>query len=154
MLVQPLRWDAAIRTVARSPIAVVGLANFAGAVTEHGSVSVNPLLDLDFVDALAHDGGATGWGDRTAIFRHLVGDLLPSEILSRSSKASFNSTRWGERERQFAQEWDGTGFDDTWIDAEALRREWLSDRPLPLSGFLLQAAWALSEGIPVTDGAQ
>lgn len=152
MMSMPLRWDNTIRGMRRSRPFTVGLANFEAGIAEYGSLSLNPFADLAFVDALAHDGGAIGWGNRTAIFRRLFGDLLPDEVLSRRTKAAFNSTRWGERERQFAHEWDGSGFDEDWIDAEALRGEWLSERPHPLSGFLLQVAWAISEGIPATGG--
>ncbi|HLR27778.1 MAG TPA: asparagine synthase C-terminal domain-containing protein [Ruania sp.] len=150
LLASPLRWDAATRHAGLNRSVCLGMANFEAEVAAHGSVSVNPLADAAFVDTLARDGGMLGWGDRTAIFRRLFGDLLPDEVLARGTKAAFNSTRWGEQERQFAHEWDGHGFDDDWIDAEALRSEWLSDRPHPISSFLLQVAWAISQGIPVT----
>ena len=150
MAALPLRWDDTIRMLRRCRAFTVGIANFEAGLAEYGSVSVNPLADVAFVDALARDGGAFGWGDRTAVFRRLFGDLLPDKVLARSTKAAFNSTRWGEQERQFAREWDGHGFDEDWIDAEALRSEWLAERPHPISGFLLQVAWAISQGIPVT----
>jgi len=150
LLATPLRWDSATRHAGLNRSVCVGMANFEAEVAAHGSVSVNPLADLAFVEALARDGGMLGWGDRTAIFRRLFGDLLPDSVLARGTKAAFNSTRWGEQERQFAHEWDGHGFDEAWIDAEALRVEWLAERPHPISGFLLQVAWAISQGIPVT----
>ncbi len=148
----PLRWDSATRLMGRTRPVTIGLANFEAAIIEYSCVPVSPFLVPEFVDALAHDAGPTGWGDRTAVFRRLVGDLLPDAVLSRTSKASFNSTRWGAAEREFAQSWDGVGFDDTWIDPEALRREWLSERPHPASSYLLQVAWAMNQGLPVAGG--
>lgn len=145
---EPLRWDSATRAVMRSRPFAVGMANFNGAAAEYGLRPVNPFIDLRFVDALADEGGPFGLGDRTAIFRWLFHDVLPDRVLSRRSKASFNSTRWGPEERQFARSWDGTGFDPERIDPAALRAAWLEEDHHPAADYLLHVAWSHAHGIP------
>lgn len=150
MCVEPLRWDRSIRATLYSRPAVVSIANFEAGITEYGLRPVTPFAEPEFVDALAQEAGPFGWGDRTAVFRRLFGDLLPDEVLRRGTKASFNSTRWSDRERQFARDWDGSGFDTEWLDPELLRAEWLTPDPHPVADFQLHVAWAISQGIPVT----
>lgn len=145
---EPLRWDVATRAVMRTRPMAVFAANFDAAVVEYGSRPVTPFTNRRVVDAIAAEAGPLGWGDRTAIFRRLVGDLLPDEVLRRTSKASFNSTRWGPEERAFARDWDGEGLDPDWIDADELRAAWLAPDPHAAADFLLHVAWAHAHGIP------
>ncbi len=141
-----LRWDARTRDSLRHPAAQVLLANVGASIAECGLRPVLPIVDPAFLAALAREGGILGFGGRGLTFRHLAGDLLPREVIFRSSKASFNETRWGEVEREFAREWDGSGIDARWVDAELLRAEWLSDAPHPASDFLLHVAWTAQHG--------
>ena len=76
------------------------------------------------------------------MMRYLFGDLLPDAVLSRTTKASFNQTRWGSFEREYARNWSGEGIDPDLIDAEKLRAAWLSDDPPP--GRRLPAARCLA----------
>ena len=71
-----------------------------------------------------------GGGDRTAVLRRLVPDLLPDAVLSRTSKAAFNDAYLAGHTREFARTWDGTGVDESLVDAEALRRAWLAEWPV------------------------
>jgi len=148
MSAEPLRWDAATRAVVRSRPMVVAMDNFEAGIAEYGSRPVTPFTDLRVVDALAAEGGPLGLGDRTAIFRRLFHDVLPDRVLARRSKASFNSTRWGPQEREFARSWDGTGLDAEWVDPVALRAAWLEEDPHPAADFLLHVAWAHAHGVP------
>ncbi|MBD8061585.1 asparagine synthase-related protein [Oceanitalea stevensii] len=145
---EPLRWDRATREALRSRPMAVAMANFDAGIAEYGSRPVNPFADLRFADALAAEAGPLGWGDRTAVFRRLFHDVLPDRVLSRRSKASFNSTRWGPEERAFARAWDGTGLDPDWVDPVALRSAWLEEDPHPAADYLLHVAWCQSRGIP------
>ncbi len=145
---EPLRWDRATREALRSRPMAVAMANFDAGIAEYGSRPVTPFADVRFADALAAEAGPLGWGDRTAIFRRLFHDVLPDRVLSRRSKASFNSTRWGPEERAFARGWDGTGLDPDWVDPAALRAEWLEEDPHPAADYLLHVAWAQAHGIP------
>lgn len=102
---------------------------------------VSPLVSRRFVDAVAREGGWLGPGSRTDALRHMVPDLLPSDVIRRTSKAYFNSAYFHRYTREFAREWDGSGFDDHLVDAEALRRQLLEPAPHTLVGGLVQAAW-------------
>lgn len=145
-LSEPLMWNRRTRSVLDSAPAQVLFPNVRASIAAHGLVPVMPFVEADFLAALAREGGRTGFGGRTAVFRHLVGDLLPDEVLSRATKASFNETRWGDDERDFALTWDGTGADPEWVDAELLRRAWLGTARSPIADFLLQASWAAVNG--------
>jgi hypothetical protein len=71
----------------------------------------------------------------------LVGDLLPSPVLRRSTKASFTEVLWGEAARKLAAEWDGTGVEDDLVDADRLRAIWSSPEPDTQTLTLLQRVW-------------
>jgi asparagine synthase (glutamine-hydrolysing) len=74
----------------------------------------------------------------------MFGDLVPVAVLSRRTKAIFNTTVMGRDSRQFATRWRGQGVDQALIDRDALRREWLTERPHAGTFGLLQAAWLAS----------
>ena len=120
---------------------VVFITNFETAIREYHHRPINPFLSQRFIEALAGEGRLLGLGDRTAIMRYLFADLLPDAVLSRTTKASFNQTRWGEFEREYARGWSGEGIDADLVDAERLRAAWLSDDPLPAAAYQLHAAW-------------
>lgn len=138
----PLRWDVRTRAALEAPGAQVLFTNVKASIAEFRLRPIVPFVEPSFLAALAREGGPFGFGSRTLTFDHLVGDLLPREIISRTSKASFNETRWGQAEREFAESWTGAGIDPTRIDADKLRAEWLSEFPAPQSDFLLHVAWA------------
>jgi asparagine synthase (glutamine-hydrolysing) len=142
---EPLRWDSYVRWFRRRRYvllcrqAVEKLANAC-------EVRVfEPLTDELFLAALAEEGGALGWGTRTATLRALFGDLLPDAVLSRQSKADFTRAYWSGDAREFIRGWDGGGL-PTHVDPEELRRVWEKDRPDARTGLLLQAAWATTLG--------
>ena len=105
----PLRWDRATMTSLTTRPNVVFITNFETAIREYHHRPVNPFLSQRFIEALAAEGRLLGLGDRTAIMRCLFADLLPEAVLSRTTKASFNQTRWGEFEREYARGWSGEG---------------------------------------------
>jgi asparagine synthase (glutamine-hydrolysing) len=115
-----------------------------------------PLLEPVFLSALARELGPWGWRDRTDSMTRLFGDVLPPAVLGRTSKALFTQVNFTEHSREFARSWDGTGINDSIIDGELIRAEWLS--PLPRFGAMapLQSAWLAgqpratgSDGAPV-----
>jgi asparagine synthase (glutamine-hydrolysing) len=141
----PLRWD-------RSRWAILGhrsvelvKANSVYAARLSGARLFHPFLHPLFVDALADEGGGWGFRGRTDVFRRLFSDVLPDEILARKSKASFNTSRWGEDERDFAAGWAGDGVDTDVIDVDRLRAEWLKERPHPVASFLIHDAWLATQ---------
>ena len=144
---EPISWRKSTMWMFTPRTQSVVLHNHLAAVREYGLEPVNPFTDPGFVLSLSRAGGFWGYADRTTVMRALFSDLLPDSVLSRSTKASFNGSRWGEYERTFAQEWDGSGVDTELIDVERLREEWLSDRPGPGADYQIQLAWAAREGI-------
>ncbi|TAM69485.1 MAG: hypothetical protein EPN48_09000 [Microbacteriaceae bacterium] len=145
---EPLSWRRGVAAAVGSRAVRIGSQNFLAMARTFGLSPVNPFEDVAFATALGREGGFLGLGDRTALMRYLFHDLLPDAVLSRTTKAAFNETRWTERERDFVQNWNGSGVDRNFIDAERLRAEWLENGPLGLSDLHLHAAWLAQHGLP------
>ena len=107
---------------------------------------VNPFIEPEVLGALAGAGGRIGFGPREELVRALFGDLLPEATVSRGSKGSFDQPLWGPEARAFAEAWDGSGLDGGLIRIDAVRDEWLAERPAFLSTLLLQQAWLHAQG--------
>jgi len=145
----PLRWDSETRSMLGRRVPAVLKHNVGVCAREYDVTMQHPLLDAGFISALAREGGAWGYAGRTDLMRHLFADVLPEEVLARSTKAHFGQARWGDAERGFARAWDGSGLPGELIDTEALRAHWLSERPQGSSALALHAAWLASENIPI-----
>lgn len=120
------------------------LRNAGALAAEHDVLDVKPLLDTRFVTALGAAGGRLGYAGRTSAMTSLFSDLLPPEVLRRSSKARFNRAAFNVHSRAFAASWDGGGVDETLVDPDELRRAWGQETPSSLSFALLQAAFVAS----------
>jgi asparagine synthase (glutamine-hydrolysing) len=138
---EPLRASQSLPWLLRRRASVVASQNYRLLAAEFGVNLVQPLLDPEFVDALAIAAGPLGFASRTEAMRRLAGDLLPEAVLARATKAYFNRAFLGESTREFARAWDGSTLDLDLVDPELLRQEWLSKFPSATSGLLLQAAW-------------
>jgi asparagine synthase (glutamine-hydrolysing) len=138
---QPIAWQAAVRELAARRDVILPLRAMQRLADASGRTLMAPLLDPAFVGALARAGGLSGWGSRTATMDALARDLLPPKLVARKTKAYFNRVFFGEQSRAFAAAWSGRGLDETLVDPEALRREWLSELPDFRTGLLLQSAW-------------
>jgi asparagine synthase (glutamine-hydrolysing) len=141
---EPARWDARMHWMARSRHLALMSSSLAALAHAAGATVRIPLLDHAFLAALARAGGARGLGDRTALMRHLFGDLLPEAVLSRRSKAVFHEVYWAEPSRRLAADWDGQGVDSDLVDVDALRSEWAKPHPHALTAILLQSVWLAS----------
>lgn len=144
----PLRWDAATWAIHHQRTTRLGLDNAVVSAAEYGLTMRHPIAEASVVAALAAEGGTWGFRGRTNLFRRLGADLLPDAVLARRSKAAFNASRWGERERAFARDYTGGAFDPELIDEELLQENWLSPRAHPVSYFLAQIAWLHQQGLP------
>jgi asparagine synthase (glutamine-hydrolysing) len=138
---RPLSFATSVRTVPQRRAQVLGARNRRILARAKDVEFSSPLLHPDFVHALARDGGVLGPGDRTAVLRALLADLLPDEVLTRTSKAFFTRCYMARHTREFAARWTGEGVDHELVDAEELRRVWLSETPSPPTAALLQTAW-------------
>jgi asparagine synthetase B (glutamine-hydrolysing) len=105
----------------------------------------HPLLGPVFLAALARDGGAAGYGDRTAAMRTLFGDLLPAELVARRGKAEFSRALWKAEAHAFAASWSGSGVDQELVDPERLREAWRSPTPWFGANTLLHEAWLAAQ---------
>ncbi len=137
----PLRWDAALMTLPRTRFSAIGFASVNAIWKAYGVQPLSPFASIDFLAAYSAWGGRLGLPGRTAAMRALFGDVLPEPVLRRTSKATFNRQLFGPSVRAFAKDWNGAGVDDTRVDADRLRMEWLAERPDSRSLSLLQEAW-------------
>lgn len=138
---EPVLWGAAIRHAAARRDVLLPFRAMQHLARAGGHRVEAPLLDPGFVAAYSRAGGVSGWANRTATMNALARDLLPADVLGRTSKAYFNRVFFGEHARAFAASWSGEGLDERLIDPEALRREWLSEVPDFRTSLLLQSAW-------------
>jgi asparagine synthase (glutamine-hydrolysing) len=138
---EPRRWDRRVGWHAASRALDLARRNLRLIGSRYQTEVAHPLLDPAFLAALAAEGGASGFGDRTSAMRRLVGDLLPSELIERRTKAVFGGAVWRDEAHGFARSWDGAGLDPEWVDVERLRAAWLAEHPVFHSWTLLQAAW-------------
>ena len=102
---------------------------------------VHPLAEPSVLGSLASAWPGRGPIDRTEVMQATVGDLLPSAIVERDGKAILASVFMGPRSRAFIERWDGSGVDDQWVDAQALREVWARRYPYVGSFNLLHQAW-------------
>jgi asparagine synthase (glutamine-hydrolysing) len=137
----PTTWPAFLRWVAGRRATNEAVATVALLAGDMGAQAHAPLLDRDFLAALARAGGRLGFSSRTAAMAAIAGDHLPADVIGRVTKAYFHDVFFGPRARAFARAWDGNGVDPALVDADALRREWLSPVPDFRSMLLLQHLW-------------
>jgi hypothetical protein len=142
---RPARWDEHMRWQYRQRSLQAACWSMGRLADDADCLLVSPLLDPHVLAALAVTGGRRGLGNRTAVMRALFGELLPDDVLSRPSKASFRTVFWGDQARSFATRWDGGGIPGDLVDAELLREYWLEPQPSFRSALLLQSAWLASD---------
>jgi Asparagine synthase len=142
---QPRIWSRWVDWFARRRSVCASQWSLALLAADAGSGLIHPLLDPGFLAALARAGGRLGFGDRTSAMRTIFGDLLPEEVLTRTTKARYSEVLWGRGTRDFAERWSGPG-DGALVDPDVLRREWLKTRPHEDSAMLLHDAWLREQG--------
>lgn len=142
---EPQRWDARVRWYRNRRYLAFLLASERRQAAGFDVVYGTPLLDESFLAGLAASSPRDGHGTRTAIIALLAGGDLPADVITRRTKAHFQSFIWGPATRAFV---DGLGDDLPldWpeLDPAGLLAEWHSEQPVANSFALLHAAW-LSE---------
>jgi hypothetical protein len=150
----PLRWDARLREWSRARYVRMTVRNVARIALERDVQVIHPFADPVFVAALAADGGARGFPSRVAAMDALFGDVLPTSVRQRGSKASFDAVLWSGPARSFAQDLSDAYLDtalqrlglELVVDRTALARHWGEPSPLANSFLLLQACWLALNG--------
>lgn len=146
---QPLRWDKRLLHMWRSRFMGLTARRFESFAAAGDVTAFHPLAEAEFALTLAREAGATGFATRTSAMETLFGDLLPDELISRGSKASFQDVFWNRHARSFL---DGIGEGelelalatlglDAIVDPRALAAHWAGSRPMANSFLLLQACW-------------
>ena len=98
----------------------------------------SPLLDAGFLAALGRCGGRDGLGGRSSALRRVLGDLWPSALDPRRTKATFDEVFWRASSRTLAKESDGAVADPALVDRAVLRQEWRAAMPDTRTALLVQ----------------
>jgi asparagine synthetase B (glutamine-hydrolysing) len=116
----------------------------------HDCHVVNPLSEARAVTAFGAAAGRFGFATRGDAVRALFGEVVPSDVTLRRTKADFNTIFWHRHARAFVVQLTvsrvraalaelGAG---ELVDAERLLDAWRSPDPHASSYLLLQAVWA------------
>jgi asparagine synthase (glutamine-hydrolysing) len=136
---EPFGWRGRIEWRADRRYLHVGTACLAELGRAEDVVLSHPLFGGEFISALAALRGASRYRSRREAMDALFGDVLPPPVRSRSTKASFDGAFWHEHSRELVARWNGEGVDETLVNAELLRAEWLAETPDPRTYTLLQS---------------
>lgn len=137
-------WGEALNGLTRSRYLELASSIFEALAQERDVRLEQPFLDPRMISAVAWAFPREGPVSRSDALARYFSDLLPQEVLTRSTKASFTEILWGPAARAFAKAWDSDGLDPTLVDLRALRAEWALQRPDFRAVTPLQAAAARS----------
>jgi hypothetical protein len=141
----PLRFDSAVNVERTHRCNQGALRCLRATSAAAGTDVVLPYYDPAFHVAVTRRLGWRGL-DRTTSMDKQVGHLLPEHAINRRDSVNFRGVLWGERTRAYAEAWNGEGLDEELlVDPDALRAEWLSEKPDMRSATLLQLAWLTEE---------
>ncbi len=150
----PIRWDTGMDAgwwrLRYRRVVEVGL-NLIGDM--HDVLVGHPLTDVVVVAAMARQGGRLGYPTRMAAMQELVGDLLPKQVIARTSKAVLTGAFWNRHSIDFSAAWDRTGVDPEIVDVDVLHRMWTAANELPdgRTYSLLQSAWLAARPLSATE---
>jgi asparagine synthase (glutamine-hydrolysing) len=139
---EPLGHRRRLRRLLGSPSLQLGLHGLQALASDRDVLLAHPLHTAGFLGALGAEPATVRRRTRTEAMRALVGDLLPHEVLGRSTKSHFSEVLWGPASRAWAASWDGAGIDPDVVDADRLREIWTSTEPDTQTITLLQATWS------------
>jgi asparagine synthase (glutamine-hydrolysing) len=135
------------------------LATQRAIAAEHDCYVVNPLSEPRALAAFAVAAGRFGFATRGDAVRTLFGEVVPSDVTLRRTKADFNTIFWHRHARAFVDGLtverlgDALGALDATelVDPERLLATWSAEDPHASSYLLLQAVWAqesFRDGLP------
>jgi hypothetical protein len=149
----PLWWNARARAMARARYVRLVIRHMAAVGAGHDAMVAHPFVDDGFVNAVAHAGGRTGFRNRADALAELLGDAVPAELLTRTTKATFDEVLWARHTRAFVEGLDEERLStalralevESLVDAGALLSHWSEPGALTNSYLLLQGAWLALE---------
>jgi hypothetical protein len=121
--------------------ATTGNASLELLAADAGAEIMHPLFDARVWSAVAATAPSAGFARPDESLRAMAGHLLPEDLLSRSTKASFDAVFFNEHSRAFVERWTGAGAPSELVDADALHGHWRGEAPDPHSLTLIQSAW-------------
>jgi asparagine synthetase B (glutamine-hydrolysing) len=148
---EPFGWRGGIVYSASHRYLHVGTRSLAVLAAAEDVKLVHPFLEPGFVSALATLPRADRFDSRRGAMDAIFGDVLPADVRSRRTKASFDGAFWHEHSREFVARWAGDGVDPTLVDVERLRAQWESGAPDPRTYTLLQSV-KLALDLPASVG--
>jgi hypothetical protein len=107
-----------------------------------------PLMDPNFVQAVADLTPLTKCVDRQMVLNHHFSDHLPNIVLNRTTKAVFQPVYFNDYSKEFARSWSGQTSDPL-VDGAKLKRYLLQDDVHKIHNLvflLLQQAWLEAQG--------
>ncbi|MEO8697963.1 MAG: asparagine synthase C-terminal domain-containing protein [Acidimicrobiales bacterium] len=144
---EPLNRHRAIdRLFARGAIRV-GMHNYEWLSAVHDVQLVQPLFDSRMVASVVAHAPRRAQVGRSRLIGAMLPGIVPDEVLYRTTKATFNRAYFTAVSRDFAASWDGSGMDESIVNVDALRTEWLSHTPSVMTFSLLQWAWLHARGV-------
>jgi asparagine synthase (glutamine-hydrolysing) len=138
---EPARLAPRVGRLQRGRVFRVGLRSLELLARDAGARIAHPLASPGFGSAVAAAAPRLGYRWRGEAVQALFADLLPAELLTRSTKACFDAAFWGAHSAALAASWDGSGVDPAVVDVERLRAVWGAAEPDSHTFLLLQAAW-------------
>lgn len=142
----PLRCDRAMGAQVTHRCFDAAAATLSALAEALGTSIEQPLRQPGVAESIAGAAGRRGFRGLGEMLRRMCGDLLPADLLAPRRGPDLARVFFGDISREFAANWTGTDIDESVVDTDALRSNWLSDCPDPRTACLLQYAW-LSEQV-------
>jgi asparagine synthetase B (glutamine-hydrolysing) len=143
---EPMRWQARFRWWRGLRYIRVGMSSLALLAADEDVRIVHPLADAGFSAALGRLPPELRFPDRDGAMQLLFADVLPKEVLVRTTKASFDGAFFNRYSRGLIESWEGEAVNDELVDTAMLRTLWTSLEPDARSFTLLQAVWLARAG--------
>jgi asparagine synthase (glutamine-hydrolysing) len=137
-----VRYDAHLEWWRRSRYLNHGQRSLQLLAEDHDVQFLAPFSEDRVLRALAIELGRTGFTSRSSAMDRLFGELLPTAIIERQSKATFLNPMVGPLTRAFAEVAEPDAVvSDEWVDTVALRSAWREEQVDVRSLPALQLCW-------------
>jgi asparagine synthase (glutamine-hydrolysing) len=148
---EPFGWRGGVLFSASHRYLHVGARSLGVLAAAENVALMHPFLEPGFVSALAALPRTDRFSTRRGAMDAIFGDVLPADVRSRGTKASFDGAFWHTHSRELVGRWTGEGVDTSLVDVEHLRAQWQRDSPDPRTYTLLQSV-KLALDLPASAG--